>query len=311
MTPEGLRAAFSSEAWELQRRQHGVVSRRQLLDLGLSSDAIVHRVATARLHPVAHGIYAVGRPELSQHGQWFAAVLSCGPTAVLSHRSAAALWAIRPLERPEIAVTVSTQVRRRRAGLAVHCRALKPAERTSHEEIPVTTAQRTLLDLATTLRRGQLEAAINEADQLDLTDPDSLLAALTDYSGRPGVAPLRAILDRQVFQLTDSDLERHFLAIVRRTRLPLPETGRQLNGFKVDFYWPDLGLVVETDGLQYHRTAGQQGRDRLRDQAHAAAGLTTLRFTHAQVRYEPGHVQSTLVAVTERLSRATLEPSLG
>lgn len=218
MARERLRAAFSTEAWELQRRQHGVVSRAQLLELGVSSDAIVHRVSTGRLHPVAHGIYAVGRPELSQHGRWCAAVLSCGPTAALSHLSAAALWGIRQSQRTEIEVTVATHVRRRRQGVAVHCRALEANERTSRDGIPVTTVQRTLLDLATTLRGNRLEAAINEADKLDLIDPGSLQAALVAYTGRPGVAALRAILDRRVFRLTDSDLERRFLAIVRRTK---------------------------------------------------------------------------------------------
>ncbi len=206
---------------------------------------------------------------------------------------------------------MSTLVRRRRPGVVVHCRALEPGEQTSRDEIPVTTVPRTLLDLATTLHRDRLEAAINEADKLDLIDPSSLRAALDDYSGRPGVSALRGVLDRQLFRLTDSDLERRFLAIVRRTELALPETGRQLNGFKVDFHWPDLGLVVETDGLRYHRTPGQQARDRLRDQAHTAAGLTTLRFTHAQVRYEPRHVQSTLVKVATRLRRGAEEASWG
>lgn len=303
MAPERLRGAFSTEAWELQRRQHGVVSRAQLLELGLSSEAIVHRVSTGRLHRVAWGIYAVGRPELSPRGRWLAAVLSCGPTAVLSHLSAATLWGIRPSESRETEVTVATRIRRRRPGVMVHCRALEPSERTSRDEIPTTSAQRTLLDLATTLRPNRLEAAINEADKLDLIDPGSLHAALDDYPGRPGVAALRAILDRQLFRLTDSDLERRFLAIARRAGIPLPETGPRLNGFKVDFHWPDLGLVVETDGLRYHRTPGQQARDRLRDQAHTAAGLTQLRFTHAQVRYEPDQVLATLAAVVTRLRR--------
>jgi very-short-patch-repair endonuclease len=285
----------------LQRRQHGVLSRAQLLELGLSSEAIVHRLSTGRLHRVAWGIYAVGRPELSQHGRWLAAVLSCGPTAVLSHLSAAALWGIRPLESRETEVTVATRIRRRRPGVVVHCRALEPNEWTSHDGVPATCPHRTLLDVATVLRPGRLEAAINEADKLDLIDPGSLRAALDDYPGRPGVATLRTILDRQLFRLTDSDLERRFLAIVRRAGIPVPETGQRLNGFKVDFHWPDLGLVVETDGLRYHRTPGQQARDRLRDQAHTAAGLTQLRFTHAQVRYEPEQVQATLVAVVARL----------
>jgi very-short-patch-repair endonuclease len=74
-----------------------------------------------------------------------------------------------------------------------------------------------------------------------------------------------------------------------------------VNGFDVDFYWPDLDLVVETDGLRYHRTPAQQTRDRLRDQTHLAAGTTPLRFTHAQVRFEPTHVQTILASVARRL----------
>lgn len=291
------------------RRQHGVVTRSQLLALGLSSDAITHRLSTARLHPVARGVYAVGRPELSQRGQWLAHVLSCGSTAVLSHHSAAELWAIRSAATGPTHVTVSTSIRRRRPGVVVHCRSLEAAERTLLDGILTTTVQRTLLDIATTLRGGRLEAAINEADKLDLVDPESLREALDRYSGRPGVAALRAILDRGSFRLTDSDLERRFLRIVERAGLPLPATGEQVNGFKVDFQWPELGLVVETDGLRYHRTPVQQARDRLRDQAHAAAGLTTLRFTHAQVRYEPTHVRSTLMTVATRLRKAPHGPS--
>ncbi|MGH2978611.1 MAG: endonuclease domain-containing protein [Solirubrobacterales bacterium] len=80
-----------------------------------------------------------------------------------------------------------------------------------------------------------------------------------------------------------------------------PRRRRWVNGYKVDFYWPELGLVVETDGLRYHRTPAQQSRDRVRDQAHAAAGLTPLRFTRAQVAYDPGHVHATLTAVARRL----------
>ena len=135
-----------------------------------------------------------------------------------------------------------------------------------------------------------------------MTDPERLRtsAALRDHR-RPGVTALRRTLDRRTFRLTDSELERRFLPIVRRLGLPLPETGRRVDGFKVDFFWPDLGLVVETDGLRYHRTPAQQARDRLRDQAHLAAGRTPLRFTHAQVRFDPGHVQSTLGKIVRRL----------
>src|SRR5438874_171443 len=119
--------------------------------------------------------------------------------------------------------------------------------------------------------------------------------------GRRGIRTLREVLDKHTFRLTRSELERLFLAIVRTAGLPIPLTQQIVNGFKVDFFWPELGLVVETDGLRYHRTPAQQARDRLRDQAHTAAGLTPLRFTRAQVRFDPAHVQATLAAAAVRL----------
>jgi very-short-patch-repair endonuclease len=112
------------------------------------------------------------------------------------------------------------------------------------------------------------------------------------------------MLGARTFRLTDSELERRFLRIVEKARLPRPLTQQNVAGFRVDFFWPDLGLVVETDGLTYHRTPSQQARDRLRDQAHLAAGLTPLRFTHAQVRYEPNRVAETLALLMSRLGRA-------
>jgi hypothetical protein len=230
-----------------------------------------------------------------------AAVLGCGPDAVLSHGTAAALWKIRGSGSGPIHVSVPARVRRRGEGVVVHRRTtLTPEDTTRHKSIPVTTPICTLVDLATCLRRDQLEAAINEADKRDLVDPEALREALDRLTHRPGAPALRATLDRRTFSLTDSELERRFLPLTRKAGLPPPMTGCYVNGFKVDFYWSRLGLVVETDGLRYHRTPAQQTRDRLRDQAHTAAGLTQLRFTRAQVAFEPEHVQATLSAVARR-----------
>ena len=168
--------------------------------------------------------------------------------------------------------------------------------------IPLTSPVLTLVDLAARLAPRALEAAINAADKRELVRADVLRRELEKMRGQPGVAPLRRLLDKQTFVLTDSELERLFLPIVDAAGLPPPLTGQRLNGFRVDFLWPDLGLVVETDGLRYHRAAAQQTRDRRRDQAHAAAGLTPVRFTHAQVRFEPYEVRITLAAVAARLA---------
>jgi very-short-patch-repair endonuclease len=302
----------SSGVWALARRQHGVVARWQLLELGLRPDAIKHRISKGRLHPVGWGVYAVGTPHPTPHGGWMAAVLSCGPGAALSHDSAAALLGIRADRGGAVEVSVPAQVARRPRGLVVHRRGRRGRwELAVHHGIPVTSPVCTLVDLATRLARAQLEAAINEADKRDLTDPESLRSALGRLAGRPGVALLRETLDRRTFRLTDSELERRFLPIVRRVGLPPPETGETVNGFEVDFYWPGLDLVVETDGLRYHRTPAQQARDRLRDQTHLAAGTTPLRFTHAQVRFEPEHVEQTLDSVARRLRAAGYAGRLG
>ncbi len=296
-----------AEVWDLVARQHGVIARRQLLELGFSSKAIAHRIAAGRLHPVWRGVYAVGRRELTQHGRWMAAVLACGCDAVLSHTSAAALWGIRAARRPDrLHVSVPAHVARRVGGIVVH-RPSSPAV-TRHVGIPVTDPVCTLADLATLLSAAQLETAINEGDKLGLIDPDELRSTIGAGGYRRGAPALRAVLDRHTFTLTDSELERRFLPLARAAGLPLPETGRYRNGFKVDFLWPGLGLVVETDGLRYHRTPAEQARDRLRDQAHAAAGLTPLRFTHAQVAREPRHVKATLAAVARQLSEAPYPP---
>ncbi len=301
-----------AEVWQVAARQHGVITRAQLLNLGFHEQAIKHRIATGRLHPVAwRGVYSVGRPQLSRHGAWMAAVLSCGPGAALSHESAAALWQIRTSERAHLEVSVPADVLRRRGGISVHRRALVPEDLTHRHGIPVTTPVCTLVDLATRLPKGPLEAAVNEADKRDLIDPHALRKALAGLAGRRGVPALRTTLDRRTFTLTDSELERRFLPVVRRAGLSPPRTGQYVNGFKVDFYWPDLSLVVETDGLRYHRTPAQQARDRVRDQAHTAAGLTPLRFTRAQVVFEPSRAASRRRWVWSRAACAATVPECG
>jgi len=293
----------ASRAWELATSQHGVITRQQLLGLGFHPDAIKHRVAAGRLHRLFRGVYAVGRPQLGVDGMCMAAVLSCGDRAVLSHRSAAKLWGL--VEHANLEVSVPMPRDPRPAGITVHRRvSLSSNDTTSRRGIPVTTPICTLIDLATCLSDKALEAAVNEADSLRLVRVDALRSALARTGRRPGTGRLRNLLDRRTFVLTASQLERLFLPLAREVGLSTPKTGVWLNGFKVDFYWPELGLVVETDSLTYHRTPAQQNADRRRDQAHTAAGLTPLRFTHAQVWFEPRYVVATLRAVADRLRGA-------
>ena len=232
------------------------------------------------------------------------AVLGCGNTALVSHGSAGWLWGITPWVS-DIHVVVLNDVVRNRSGITAHRRFdLGPRDRREVLGIPVTNPVDALVDMACGLSDSRLERAIREADRLELIDPERLRAAVDATPRRPGVGRLRGLLDSETFALTDSELERRFLRLVRAASLSLPKTQVWLNGYRVDFYWPELGLVVETDGLRYHRTPSHQKADRIRDQAHAAAGLTPLRFTAAQVRYEPEQTMTTLVAVASRLSAA-------
>lgn len=289
----------STSVWELAWRQHGVVTHAQLMDAGLAPQGIKHRVTKGRLHRVHRGVYAVGRPELTLDGRFIAAVLACGPTAALSHESAAQLWGIRPVRSGAIEVSTTGKAQRRRPGIVLHRRTA--LEVTTRRGIPVTTPVSTLIDLAARLKPRQIDRAINEADRLDLATVEDLQSALKATPGRPGKAGLKKLLDPRTFRYTRSDLERDFIPIAHRAGLGTPLTFQVVNGFEVDFYWPDLGLVVETDGWRHHRTPIQQAKDRVRDQTHTAAGLTPLRFTHGQIRFERRYVQRTLEAVATRL----------
>ncbi len=287
----------SKGAWELAGRQHGIITRWQLLTLGFSTRSIEHRIARGRLHPVMHGVYAVGWPSLTAKRRWMAAVLACGDKAVLSHRSAAALWEIGTELPGRIDVSVRRCCQLQRPGLRVRGRPMLAAEDiVLRDDIPVSAPVRTLVDVATELRPLQLERTVNNADKQDLIDPETLRLALDEYAGEPGVRPLRELLDKRSFRLSDSDLEILFRPSLRAAGLPPPQTKQMVNGFEVDFFWPDLGLVIETDGLRYHRTPSTQARDARRDRTHAIAGMLPLRFTHYEVKHEPALVRHSLEA---------------
>ncbi|HEX3737048.1 MAG TPA: DUF559 domain-containing protein [Solirubrobacterales bacterium] len=230
-----------------------------------------------------------------------AGVLACGEGAVLSHQSAAALWGIG---REGGSIDVSTQRRGkiRRPGIKVRRRPSLPSKSlTRRHGIPVTTPVQTLIDLATELRTLRLERAVNEADKLDLVDPETLRGALDGFVGMPGVKKLATLLDRHTFRLSDSDLEIFFRPLALAADLPLPLTKHWVLDYETDFYFPDHGLIVETDGLRYHRTPSQQARGVRRDQKHTAAGFRVLRFTHWQIAYEPNEVTAVLQKIRPHL----------
>jgi very-short-patch-repair endonuclease len=233
-----------------------------------------------------------------------AAVLAAGGPgeAALSHSSAAALFKIGVEQVSATEVSRLSSNRIRIPGIRVHRRPnLKLGWYGFYDGIPVTSPVQTLIDLATRHGRPAMERLINEADRLKLVRTDDLRKGLDAHPGEPGVARLREMLDRRTFRYTRSELERVFIPLAREAGLPLPRTSVYVTGHEVDFHFDELGLVVETDGLTYHRTPAQQAKDRERDQDHAAAGLTQLRFTHGQIKYEPERVVRILRATVSWL----------
>ncbi|HEU5254081.1 MAG TPA: type IV toxin-antitoxin system AbiEi family antitoxin domain-containing protein, partial [Solirubrobacterales bacterium] len=190
MTREILET-ISPRVWDLARRQHGVISRSQLLALGLTHEAIEHRLKRGRIHRSPHrGVYLIGWPLLTSERRWMAAVLACGKQAMLSHRSAAALWGFGKETPGVIHVSIARHSSLRRQGLRIHDRpGLRNRDMTTRLGIPLTAPVKTFLDFTTVAGPKTVERAINEADKLDVIDADALRRALDDHPGEPGVRP--------------------------------------------------------------------------------------------------------------------------
>ena len=278
-----LRCPRDAPIAELAGRQYGIVSRAQLVELGLTRHEVQGRLDAGRLHRLHHGVYAVGHRHLERRGRWLAAVLAAGPGAVLSHRAAGALWRVR------FDAIVEVTCRRRRGSargfVARRSSDLPADEVTVVDGIPVTSVSRTLLDLAAVLPRRQVERAIEQAEVLRLTDPLSLADLVERHPGRRGIATIRAILARGGLGLhvTRSDLERRFLDFVGGARMPAPAVNAVVEGFECDVVWREAHLIVELDGRSTHGTTEAFERDRLRDLRLSAAGWTVVRVTWRQL----------------------------
>ncbi len=266
----------------LASSQHGVCALKQLLGLGLQRRAVQQRAAAGRLHRVHHGVYSVAPPELlSRYGRWTAAVLACGPGAVLSHRSAAALHELRATERANVEVTVPGRSTRKRAGIDIHrSTTLTAADTTRFNGIPTTTVARTQLDLADVISRRALERAYDQADILEVFDLGALNSQLERNRHRPCARVVRAVLDEHYIGSTPTwnQFEEAFLKLTRATGLPDPDVNVWVapddgeSAMRVDFVWRRQRLVVETDGHGTHRTRQAFERDRRRDQRLTLAG---------------------------------------
>ena len=285
--------SLASRAWELAERDHWVVTHAELIAVGYTASAIKHRLRKGRLHRQARGVYSVGTPVLSELGRLMVAIKQCGPGAVLSHLTAAVLWEIWRTAPAQVHVTVPPDRNPRPSGVRVLRRELPEGARTLRERVPLTTVLQTLIDCAPNRARPELERMINQADARGLLRADALHDAVRART-EPGARRICAILDEDAFVLTESELERLFVPIAIRAGLGKPLTQQWIGGYRHDFYFPVHDLVVEVDGLRYHRTPLQQRRDLEKEHALAALSITCRRFSYWQVARQPSYVEKTL-----------------
>lgn len=250
-----------------------------------------------RLHPLHRGVYSLGHRSTTVRGAWLAAVLACGDTAVLSHRSAAALWGLmRPRWSP-VDVTGDRGRAGDREGIRLHRSPLRDDERAVEAGIPVTSVARTLLDLAEALDGERLRRAFEEADRLKLLELPKLERACARAGRRKGLRSVRRLLaEARSPTDTPSPLEDRFAEFCRAHLADLPEplTNVLILGHEVDAHWPSHRLIVEMDSWEFHGHRAAFERDRERDAARLAAGYRVIRLTHRQLKSEPARIATQL-----------------
>lgn len=285
--------------------QHGLITTRQLLELGLSAGAVSKRAADGRLHRVHRGVYAVGHRTLTEHGRRLAALMTVGDSAVFSHRTAAALHGLLTLRAAApLDVLTPGRPRPRTDGINVHTtRSIDPADRTVAHGLPVTGVARTLVDIAGAVNETTLRKAVHEAEVGRVLDVAAVERVLSAHRCRPGTALLRTILSAPVVSVeTFISL---FLALCDTYGVKHPavdvwiDTGLPVLG-QADLVYESERVIVELDGARTHLTRARFEEDRRRDSYLSARGWLTLRYTWRRLNHDAPAVADELKAVLAR-----------
>ncbi len=297
----GSAATWDSSVAQIAAEQHGLISLEQLVELGIERSTAQKRVEAGTLHRLHTGVYAVGYFRPTQHQRLMAAALTCGPDAVVSHRSAAALWGLRENRLVSIDVTAPNRRGRVPRGIDAHRDgSLTLADRTVLHGIPCTTVPRTLLDFAAAAPIWELRKAISEAEVLQILNHDAVRRLIKRSRGRRGVARLRMLMDQIHPQTkrTRSEMEILFLEMCKRAGLPEPEVNPVLfaGGHRTipDFLWRQAGLIMEADSRRFHDTDSAFQSDREREQRLQLAGWRVSRCTWEQIEREPSRLAETI-----------------
>jgi very-short-patch-repair endonuclease len=284
---------------------HGVITRTQLLNAGVTARQVKRRLRTGYLLREHRGVYRVGHRAPTAEATYLAAVFAAGEGAVLSGLAAAYLHGLVKGSPPTAEVTAPTQ--RRIEGVKVHrCRSLNAHDWARFRGIPVTTVPRTLVDIAAALSLAALARACHEAGVRYRTTPAAVEAVLARRPTSPGARKLRRVIHGDV-HVTLSRLEARFLELLRADALDLPITNRPAGGRRVDCRWPEHRLTVELDGYRFHNSRYSWEQDRQREREARARGDEFRRYTYADVMEHPRPMLDELHSLLRRLER----PGLG
>jgi len=290
MDPKGR--TVEARIAEIASRQHGVVSRRELLKAGVSPTEIRRRVRRGALISIHRGVFRVGHQAPSRLALYMAAVMACGERSLLCGRAAAHLLGLqrRPPSLPEVRCSGERRIR----GVVTHrVRRAELTDGTTWRGIPVTSVQRTIVDLAAALEAPALARAVHEADVRHHTTPEQIEAVLARRHNWPGARKLRWVIGGEI-PVTLSRLEKRFLERLRTASLPQPLMNGRVGGRYVDCRWPERRLIVELDGYRYHRSRHAFEQDREREREARARGDEFRRYTWRDVEEEPERMLSDL-----------------
>jgi very-short-patch-repair endonuclease len=265
----------------LAARQRGYVTRSQLLELGLGRRAVGHRLENGRLVAIHAGVYALGHAPFAAIDRAYAALLACGPGALLSHSTAACVWGIDHRWRTPFEVIVDCA--RRRPGIKIHRATITRKDVRRHQGIRVTSPARTVLDICPRLTDKALARAINDLRLARLLRIPDLAEVTARLRRHPGACRVRALTEAPTGP-TRSEFEDAFAAFIDAHGLPRAEFNAHVAGYEVDVLFPGQKVIVELDGWAFHRTKASFERDRERDATTLAAGYRTVRMTWERMR---------------------------
>lgn len=296
----------------LAARQHGVVTRSQLMGLGFSPGAIARRVQGGQLQALHRGVYLVGPLKLHRATE-MAAALAGGPQALISHTSAACLWGMGSGGTPPaVHVSVPAGGRSKRPGICFH--RVAPwvhEERAVVDGVPVTSAIRTLVDIAGMVGSRELERALALAMGEGLVDGRGLAGSSHRYPRRPGMPMLLSLLrDLEGPSITRSEAERRCLELFQAAGLPRPHANVPFGPYELDLFWPDHGVAVEIDGRAYHSSRIRFEGDRRKDIWLRSRGIQVIRLTWRQITQE-AVASAVQVGQVLALARDRQTPSAG